>query len=304
MTEKIRRDSEVFLALKGKYLTDVEKREVATHTVECVSGVCYNVDLHGKLGTICAGIQVSSKGYSFQLSDYPFHRLTLTVSGEAEICIDKDSYIAGSGSVYYFPPRKTGLISNKSDKLWKHIYIHFTGTEVNKLFNKAGTRSRNVWHTSNPAEVQNLFESIVQSCLDQSDRSQIVCDSYLKILLIKLNSMILDSREHAGTSRLNYLEAYNYIRNHFSEITSIEDISEKCCISSIYLCRLFKKYAQTSPMAYITKLKMNKAALLLMQTDYSVKQISIMLAYDNQYYFSRAFKRIYGISPTSYREKH
>ena len=52
------------------------------------------------------------------------------------------------------------------------------------------------------------------------------------------------------------------------------------------------------------KLKMNKAALLLMQTDYSIKKISLMLNFDNQYYFSRAFKHIYGVSPQNYREKH
>jgi AraC family transcriptional regulator, arabinose operon regulatory protein len=302
--KKMQRDTEVLLALKGQYLTEGEKKIVASHTIECRSGVCYNVDLHGRLGVVCAGIQVSTKDYSFKLSDYPFYRLTLTVSGQAEVHKGKERYISKPGSMYFFPPRKTGFIINKSDMEWKHIYIHFTGSDVDNLLSKAGSCSKNVWHTTNPGEIQNLFESIVHNCLEQSDSSQVVCDSYLRILLIKLNSMILDSNEHSSTSRHNYLKCYNYIRNNFSEIVSIGDISEKCCISNIYLCRLFKKYAKTSPMAYVTKLKMNKAALLLMQTDYSIKQISIMLAFDNQYYFSRVFKRAYGISPANYRDNH
>ncbi len=304
MIEEVTTDPELPLGLNFRYNTEEERKIIAEHTLDNKAGICFNVDLQGKLGTVCAGITTGGEGYKFRLRGYPFHRMTFTISGQAKIYDNKEYHIADAGSIYYLPPKKVCEVANNLNKPWKHAYIHFIGSDIDTLFNKVANNTKNVWNVSNPGEIQSLFENIANNCLEQSEDSQVICDSYLRILLLKLNSMISDSREHSNASRLNYLECYNYINNNFSQIVSINDISEKCCISSIYLCRLFKKYALTSPMAYVTKLKMNKAALLLIQTDYSVKKISLLLNFDNQYYFSRAFKRIYGISPQNYREKH
>ncbi|MFI4911585.1 MAG: helix-turn-helix transcriptional regulator [Sedimentisphaeraceae bacterium JB056] len=304
MRQSEKTDTELFMALSNSYNSEEERREILKHTLDNKAGFCYNVDLQGSLGTVCAGITTGGEGYKFNLIGYPFHRMTFTISGQAKIYDEKDEYIADPGSLYYFPPKKAFTVGNNLDKPWKHAYVHFIGTDIKKLFSKVVKNSRNIWNVPNPAEIQSLFENIAYNCLEQSEHSQIICDSYLRILLIKLDSMVSDSHEHLTASRLKYLECYNFINSNFSSIISIEDVSDKCCISSIYLCRLFKKYSNTSPMAYVTRLKMNKAVLFLMQTDYSIKQISIMLNYDNQYYFSRAFKKIYGISPLKYREKN
>lgn len=304
MTKNGNQDSELMLALSRKYNSDEQMQKSQSRILETKGAICYNVDLQGRLGTICAGVSTVSEGYSFDLHGYPFHRLVFTISGQVRVDNKKGYTIADPGSVYYFQPRQSGAITNNLNKPWKLAYLHFTGTDIPKILSNIIDKSENVLHVSNPAKIQTLFESIADSCLEQTEESQTICDSYLRILLIRLNSMTLDSREHPNASRLKYLDCYNYINNNFSTIISIENIADNCCISSIYLCRLFKQYAHISPMAYVTKLKMNKAALLLVQTDYSIKQISFMLKYENQYYFSRTFKRVYGISPKHYRENH
>ena len=295
-------DSELMLTLSRKYNSDSEMQKSQSHILETKGAICYNVDLNGRLGTICAGISTVSQDYSFDLYDYPFHRLVFTISGQAKVYNNKTYNIAEPGSVYYFGPRQSGAIINNLSKTWKLAYVHFTGTDVPQILKNVINQSKNVLTVSNPGKIQSLFENIAESCLEQSEDSQIICDCYLRVLLTRLNSMVLDTCDHQNTSRLNYIECYNYISNNFSEITSIQDISDKCHISSIYLCRLFKQYSDTSPMAYVTKLKMNKAALLLIQTNYSIKKISLILNFDNQYYFSRTFKRIYGVSPKPYRQ--
>ncbi|MFI4911582.1 MAG: AraC family transcriptional regulator [Sedimentisphaeraceae bacterium JB056] len=304
MAQKFRPDSELELALNRKYNTDQEIKRNLDLVLSTETGICYGVDLKGELGTICSGISEVSPGYRFNLYNYPFHRLTYIVRGQAKVYNNKNENIADPGCVYYFSPQDSGIVENNLDKPLKFIYIHFTGTEICKLFKNTQNKDKNIWSVTTPAKIQSLFENIAESCFEKSENSQIICDSFLKILLIKLNTMILDNREHPNTSRLKYLECHNYISNNFSSIISIDDIADKCCINSIYLCRLFKKHANISPMAYVTKLKMNKAALMLIQTDYSIKQISIMLNYENQYYFSSVFKKIYGISPKFYRNSH
>ena len=109
---------------------------------------------------------------------------------------------------------------------------------------------------------------------------------------------------HTSVSYQGYIKCHNYINDNFSNILSLQDIADECYMDKVYICRLFKKYTKTSPMAYVTSLKMNKAALLLIHTDKSIKQISRMLNFENQYYFSRTFKKTYGISPKFYRDSH
>lgn len=302
MRKSSKTDSELLTLLSRNYRPEYEAQQSDMRIIETRGSVCYNVDLRGELGTVCAGISTVAPNYLFKLSDYPFHRMVFTVSGQVEVEVDNKTQLVEAGELYYFPPEKVGTVISRTSNVWKLIYVHFTGTKVEQILNKAAREQQGVWTCSNPGMIQNLFENIALASLEQSEDSQVICDSYLRILLTRLNSMVLDNHTHCNASRLKYLDCYNYINHNFSEIGTIEDISKNCHISGIYLCRLFKKYAQATPMAYVTKLKMNKAAMLLMKTDASIKQISHTLAFDDPYYFSKAFKRIYGISPKKYRD--
>ena len=139
---------------------------------------------------------------------------------------------------------------------------------------------------------------------DKSSGVMMVCRSYLYVLLLKLLTVTGKHGERLKSYRTAYVHCYNYIKENFCNIVSLEEIANKCCVSKVYLCRLFKQYAGISPMAYVNKLKMNKAAFLLIQSNSSIKQISLMLHYNNPYYFSEMFKKEYGISPKYFRENN
>lgn len=302
--KKRNNDPEFLLSLDRGYLTPAERQDIAKYTLETRGGICYNANLQGKLSTICAGIKKAAPGYRFHLSDYPFHRITYTVSGQAQLHDGKEHHTINSGSVYYFAPRASGIVVNKGEGPWTHIYIHFTGSEAPALFHKITALSKRVLNIPNPMEIQGLFEGIARNCIEQGEHSQTICDCFLRILLLKLATQAATGHAYQNASRISYIRCYNYIQEHFSDIQSIQDIADACFINKVYLCRIFKRYTSETPMAYVTKLKMNKAALLLMNTNHSIKQISMMLGFENQYYFSRAFKKAYGLSPLFYRQKY
>lgn len=301
----INKDPEYVLALLDQeYLDEAMRRSCEKHTVDIRAGVFYGVNLSGGLGTVCAGCLTAAAGYDFQLSDYPFYRIVYTVSGQACIKDGKDVAIADAGSVYYFAPKDTAVVMNNTKGLWKHIYLHFTGKDAPALYARIRSVSRRAFVVSDPDEIQHLFEQIVRNCVQPNEDAQDICDSLLRVILLKLPHMALQSIKHPSPSHQNYIQCSNFIRNNFSKINAIQDISDACSINKTYLCRLFKRYADTSPMTYVTKLKMNKAAMLLVQTNYSIKQISYMLSFNNQYYFSRVFKSAFGTSPKHYRQRH
>ena len=64
-----------------------------------------------------------------------------------------------------------------------------------------------------------------------------------------------------------------------------------------------KKYYNITVTEYINSLRLNYAANLLVNTNYSLTDIYLECGFSNQTYFSTCFKRTYGMTPTAYRKK-
>ena len=64
----------------------------------------------------------------------------------------------------------------------------------------------------------------------------------------------------------------------------------------------FKLYMKISPAQYILSLRMVNAQSLLENTEYNIGEIAEIVGYDNPLYFSRVFKKEYGVSPAQYRK--
>ena len=67
--------------------------------------------------------------------------------------------------------------------------------------------------------------------------------------------------------------------------------------------RIFKDYTGLPPYQYFLQIKINKAKTLLREQRYTVKEVAHMSAFDNQYYFSRLFKRKTGVAPSMWQRE-
>ena len=102
---------------------------------------------------------------------------------------------------------------------------------------------------------------------------------------------------------LMYLEAVDYIDAHPSEPIRISSLCERMHIVPDYLYKIFKRYSGLSTQEYIVTSKMNAAAALLTANEYSVADISDMVGYADQSQFTKAFRRVFGVTPSEYRRK-
>lgn len=91
-----------------------------------------------------------------------------------------------------------------------------------------------------------------------------------------------------------------YVEKHISEELGNDVIAEKCHMHPAYLCRIFKNKTGERLLEYILRVKMKAAVKLLKSGDYTVTEISEMLGYSSNSYFSVQFKKYTGYSPTEY----
>lgn len=100
------------------------------------------------------------------------------------------------------------------------------------------------------------------------------------------------------------LEALYYMRNHFSRDIGLEAVAEHIGVSGGYLSRLFNSEIGESLPAFLTGVRMSRAADLLERGDLRVGEIGKEVGVTNPQYFGALFKKQTGFTPQEYRRTH
>jgi two-component system response regulator YesN len=96
-------------------------------------------------------------------------------------------------------------------------------------------------------------------------------------------------------------KAMDYIAGRFHHDLSIDEVSEFIGLSCSHFCVLFKKENGVTFLEYLTKLRIERAASILRNTDVKVYQIAPLVGYQDAKYFTQVFKRIMDMTPSEYR---
>lgn len=97
--------------------------------------------------------------------------------------------------------------------------------------------------------------------------------------------------------------AKRYIDEHLAEDLSVSSIANNLYITPNYFSRLFKRVTKEGCNEYIVRKRIEKAKSLLETTSIKTGKIAMMVGYRDTNYFSLAFKKHTGKSPTKYREE-
>jgi len=84
---------------------------------------------------------------------------------------------------------------------------------------------------------------------------------------------------------------------------SLSHLVEFTKLSPSTVGRLFRTHLHTTPVAWITKMKMEKAKLLLRARRLSVAEVAAQVGIPDPYYFSKCFKKETGSAPLAYRRQ-
>ena len=99
-------------------------------------------------------------------------------------------------------------------------------------------------------------------------------------------------------------KAIRYMRNNLEKKIDMDELAEYVFLSHTGLIWKFKQELNTTPSRYLSVLRLSKAKQLLLNYPYSITEISDMCGYANPYYFTNAFRRYSGSSPSSFRKKY
>lgn len=99
-------------------------------------------------------------------------------------------------------------------------------------------------------------------------------------------------------------QAIAYLERHFDEPVTLEQLAELAGMAKRSFQRDFRTATGLSPIAYLLRLRIRRAAELLRSEDLTISEIGFRVGFDDSNYFSRQFRAAMGVSPREYRKRY
>lgn len=123
-----------------------------------------------------------------------------------------------------------------------------------------------------------------------------------KLYSLESNDVKLAKHGEMGKIKLSDLIKVFVVENLSNTEFTISDVARKFCFSYDYICRIFKKNEGISLGDYIIKVRMEEARRLLVNEAVKTSELSIKCGYSDTGYFSKVFKRYFGMTPRVMRK--
>ena len=153
---------------------------------------------------------------------------------------------------------------------------------------------------NNPRVISFYHDIITMLSRGYNLTNLVYASSCLKNMLSYL-SVINVYRSSWNNANFNMDNIINKMLERIHSKLTLTELADFFKLSEFHFSREFKKRAGHSPIDYYIRLKIQNATQTLLTSKKTIQKISINLGYDDQYYFSRIFKKIMGMSPDKYR---
>lgn len=126
--------------------------------------------------------------------------------------------------------------------------------------------------------------------------------SYINIMKVLAEYLTSTNKSFEQNENLPKLVA-EYINKNYHYKISLSILSQKfeCCNAT--LTNSFKKEYKISIMSYISKIRLEKSAEMLIKSRKSIKEIASLCGFSDQNYFSKVFTKHYGCSPSDFKKQ-
>ena len=92
------------------------------------------------------------------------------------------------------------------------------------------------------------------------------------------------------------------IEHHYQDDISLTDLADELAVSKNYLIQRFKAETGETPVRFLTDFRMKRAAQLLAEQELSIQEIASVVGVPDSNYFTKLFKKTYGVTPKQYRK--
>ncbi len=229
-------------------------------------------------------------------SDY---QLIFVTEGALYLEWDGKPFRAPRGSVILFTPRVAQIYENDPKENSGYFWVHFNGTEAKQILDAAGFTAAGIYTVADCYGGVPVLQQIFSEIYQKQPAYQIrLMGLFCELLCIMCRQK--GNKNQQGREQLR--PALQEMEENPDLTTTVLQYARLCNMSKSYFLHSFKDFCGESPIQYRDRIVMQSAAVLLKTTDATVSQIAYSFGAKDALYFSKKFKKHYGLSPKQYRQ--
>ena len=227
--------------------------------------------------------------YALDASTLDYYDLTIVLSGRLHYIINDETVMLEEGSLFLLPPgtRRTRLAL---DEYVQYISFNFRTEEEIELPMPL--------FMPTTAEILALFRAYSPPYFSSARRGR---KKASHIVAYILEALVADCENMHRNPHV--LKAIQYIEGHIFEQISLSALADNLGLSREYTSSLFSEKMGMTLSQFINRQKMRRAKEMILDREMSLEEIAHALGYENYGYFSRTFKKNFGVSPRQYKER-
>ena len=271
------------------------------------------------------GFQQCTPGYQYGISMRPFHLIHFVLEGKGCLVMGEKKYEVEKGHAFYIPAGMPGYYTADRKDPWKYAWIGVYA-DVRNPYLKLIFQEKSVVPVALP---QDVLEKALLAIIAVTDRRAADVETYRKeefpgeqffavrtpqesleinSRMLHLFSLLVESQTQNSFScmeeRNHAADAKAYMDACYYENIKVQDIAESLHIHPNYLTQVFREAYGQTPKMYLNQLRMYRAGIMLVETDYPVSVVAEAVGFSNPFHFSAAFKEHYHMSPANYRKEN
>jgi len=231
--------------------------------------------------------------------------LIYCVDGQGEIRLGEISYSVLADHYFIIPAGMAHAYHSDDQNPWSIYWIHFSGVKAG-LFARLACQSLPIERskTSRTNDRIDLFSEILRH-LDRGFSIETI--EYINLVL----NYLLASFTHLSQFRLvkeagendPIAQSINFMLENLRKKLKLCDIAKETGLSASHYSRLFLNRTGHPPIDYFIQLKIQRACRLLDNYGWMIADVSRETGFDDQFYFSRVFRKVMDMSPAEYRKR-
>jgi len=266
----------------------------------------------------CAGHEVTGNLYVTDIGYYPraLHHYRERPKGAEQqifiychegygsISIDEIAYDVGPGEFALIPKKTPHRYAASPEHPWTIYWFHFTGTAAGAIVAEFAKQFDGVSILMAPEKFITTFDEIY-SRFERGYASDNLLVANMALWQLLATALGPDTSRKGRTEKSEdtTTKVIDYLQKHIENALTVQQMAAQVNLSPSHFSYLFRKKTGFTPIEYFNHLKMQKACQYLMFTELRIKEISGELGIEDQYYFSRLFSKVMGLSPQDYRRK-
>lgn len=252
------------------------------------------------LSLYSAGHEACVPGHDYGPTVRSYQLIHFILRGTGTLSIDGRSYRISSGDAFIIPAGTISCYRASDDNPWDYAWVSFLGVNASDYVHMLMSVSseRYVLRGIDANRFLSPIERII--ALGSGICDFLRANALLLDMLAELFAQTeFDQDNWAGESVAD--GARFELDMRFSQRITIRDIAHIIGVHPNYLTRCFRARFGTTPKRYLTDLRVGRAKNLLTETDSPISIIATSLGFDDQFVFSKTFKRETGVSPSTWR---